>query len=144
MPDDADTLTPADPCDLVDAIAFALRYSGGKRVRDADEVVATIAARRIVEHLQGARFRVMKRPLAERAARRELGAPLSPAEPEDVVKAIAFGLRFESGRRVWQADEYMAVITAKRLIEHLTLDGFVVLRLSPLGGHSALGRGFEG
>ena len=61
----------------------------------------------------------MKRPLAERAARRELAAPLSPAEPEDVVKAIAFGLRFESGRRVWQADEYMAIITAKRLIEHL-------------------------
>ena len=82
--------------------------------------------------------------MAERAARRELAAPLWTAEPEDVVKAIAFGLRFESGRRVWQADEYMAVITAKRLIEHLALDGFVVLRLSPLGGHSALGQGFEG
>jgi hypothetical protein len=37
----------------------------------------------------------------------------------------------------------MAVITAKRLIEHLTLDGFVVLKLPPVGGHSALGRGFE-
>src|SRR5580704_474813 len=71
MPDDADTLTPAEPRDLADAIAFALRYSGGKRVRDADEVVATIAARRIVEHLRGAPFRVMKWPLAERAARRE-------------------------------------------------------------------------
>jgi hypothetical protein len=67
----------------------------------------------------------------------------SPWEPEDVIKAIAFGLRFESGRRVWQADEYMAVITAKRLIEHLTLDGFVVLKLPPVGGHSALGRGSE-
>ncbi len=139
MPDDADTLTPADPRDLADAIAFALRYGGGKRVRDADEVVAMIAARRIVEHLRGARYRVMKRPLAERT-RRELAAPLSPAEPEDVVKAIAFGLRFESGRRVWQADEYMAVITAKRLIEHLTLDGFVVLTLPPVSGHSAVGR----
>ncbi len=106
--------------------------------------MATIAARRIVGHLQAARFRVMKRPLAERTARRELAAPLSPAEPRDMVKTIAFGLRFESGRRIWQADEYMAVITAKRLIEHLTLDGFVVLRLSPLGGHSALGQGFEG
>ena len=61
-----------------------------------------------------------------------------------VVKAIAFGLRFEAGRRVWQADEYMAVITAKRLIEHLTLDGFVVLKLPPIGGHSALGQEFEG
>jgi hypothetical protein len=105
-----------------------LRNSGGKRVRDADEVVATIAARRIVEHLEGARYRVMKRPLAERAARSELTA-LSPSESEDVVKAIAFGLRFESGRHVWQADEYMAIITAKCLIEHLTLDGFVVLKL---------------
>jgi hypothetical protein len=37
----------------------------------------------------------------------------------------------------------MAVMTAKRLIERLTLDGFVVLKLSPLGGHSTLGRGFE-
>ncbi len=145
MPDDADTLTPADPRDLADAVAFGLRYSGGKRVRDADEAIATIAARRIVEHLRGARFIVMKRPLAVRAAdRRELAAALSPAEPEDVVKAIAFGLRFENGRRVWQADEYMALITAKRLIEHLTLDGFVVLKLPSLGGHSALGQGFEG
>jgi hypothetical protein len=109
MIDPPDKLTPADPRDLADTIAFALRYSGGKRVRDADEVVAMIAARRIVEHLRGARYRVMKRPLAERAAQRE---PLSAAEPEDVVKAIAFGLRFESGRRVWQADKYMAVITA--------------------------------
>jgi hypothetical protein len=80
----------------------------------------------------------------ERAARRELASPLSPAEPEDVVKAIAFGLRFENGRRIWQADEYMAVITAKRMLEHLTLDGFVVLKQPPLGGHSTLGRGFVG
>jgi hypothetical protein len=144
MPDSVDKLTPAEPRDLADAIAFALRYSGGKRARDADEVLATIAARRIVEHLRGARYLVMKRALAERAARRELAAPLSPAEPEDVVKAIAFGLRFESGRRVWHADEYVAVIPAKRLIDHLTLDGFVVLKLPPLGGHSALGQGFEG
>ncbi len=143
MPDDADTLTPADPRDLADAIAFALRYSGTKRARDADEAMATIAARRIAEHLRAARFLVM-RPVAVRDAAGHEPAPLSAAEPEDVVKAIAFGLRFESGRRVWQADEYMAVITATRLIEHLTLDGFVVLKLPPVGGGAALGRGFEG
>ena len=61
-----------------------------------------------------------------------------------MVEAIAFGLRFESSRRVWQADEYMAVITAKRLVEHRTLDGFVVLMLPPTVGGAALGRGFEG
>jgi hypothetical protein len=143
-PDPAEKLALADPRDLVDAIAFTLRYSGRKGVRGADDVVATIAARQIVEHLRGARYRVMKRPLAERAAQRELAAVLSPADPEDVLKAIAFGLRFDSGRRVGHADDYMAVITAKRLVDHLTLDGFVVLRLPPLGGHSALGQGFEG
>jgi hypothetical protein len=35
MPDD-DKLTPADPQDLADSIAFALRFSGRKRVHDAD------------------------------------------------------------------------------------------------------------
>ncbi len=84
------------------------------------------------------------RSVAVRDAAGHEPAPLSAAEPEDVVKAIAFGLRFESGRRVWQADEYMAIITAKRLIEHLTLDGFVVLKLPPVGGGAALGRVFEG
>ena len=33
----------------------------------------------------------------------------------------------------------MAVIAAKLLIKHLTLVGFVDLKLPPLGGHSALG-----
>ena len=34
MPDD-DKLTPADPHDLAEAIAFALRYRGKKRVHQA-------------------------------------------------------------------------------------------------------------
>jgi hypothetical protein len=63
MPDDADEkLTPADPADLADAIAFALRYSGRKRVHQADEYMTKIAAERIVRHLQDARFVVMRRP----------------------------------------------------------------------------------
>jgi hypothetical protein len=37
MPDPDEKLTPADPCDLAEAIAFALRYSGRKRVHQADE-----------------------------------------------------------------------------------------------------------
>jgi hypothetical protein len=63
MPDAADdNLTPADPRDLAEAIDFALRYRGGKRVHQADEYMAQIAAERIVEHLARARFVVMKRP----------------------------------------------------------------------------------
>jgi hypothetical protein len=45
MPD-ADRLTPADPSDLADALAFALRYSGRKRVYDAAEIMAAIVAKR--------------------------------------------------------------------------------------------------
>jgi hypothetical protein len=62
MTDPAQKLTPADPRDLADALAFALRFEGGKRARNADEVMAEIVARRLVEHLERAGFVVMKRP----------------------------------------------------------------------------------
>jgi hypothetical protein len=53
---------PADPTDLADAIAFALRYSGHKRVHHGDEYMAKIATERIVRPLELARFVVMRRP----------------------------------------------------------------------------------
>ena len=61
MPD-TDKLTPAEPRDLADAIAFALRFEGRKRVHQADEYMATIAAERVVRHLERAGFVVVKRP----------------------------------------------------------------------------------
>jgi hypothetical protein len=61
MPDD-DNLTPADPRDLADAIAFALKFSGRKRVHDADAFMAKITADRIVRHLEQSQYVVMKRP----------------------------------------------------------------------------------
>ena len=45
-------LTPATAEDLADALAFALRYSGRKRVHDAGEMMAAIVAKRLVEHLE--------------------------------------------------------------------------------------------
>jgi hypothetical protein len=60
MPDDK--LRPADPGDLAAALAFALRYAGRKRVHNADEIMAEIVAKRLVEHLQRSGFVVMKRP----------------------------------------------------------------------------------
>jgi hypothetical protein len=62
MPDDK--LVPADPGDLAAALAlaFALRYAGRKRTHNADEIMAEIVAKRLVEHLQRAGFVVMKRP----------------------------------------------------------------------------------
>ncbi len=60
MPDAADKLTAADPRDLADALA--LRFQGRKRVHNADEIMAEIVAKRIVEHLERSGFVVMKRP----------------------------------------------------------------------------------
>jgi hypothetical protein len=60
MPD-ADKLTPADP-------SYALRFQGRKRVQNADEIMAEIVAKRLVEHLEPAGFVVMKRPAAIGAA----------------------------------------------------------------------------
>ena len=53
---------------------------------------------------------------------------LTPAAPEDVEHALSFALRFSGRKRVQQGDELMARITAERLVEHLRLAGFVVMR----------------
>jgi hypothetical protein len=53
MPAD-DKLTPADPRDLADAVAFALRFNSRKR--------AAIAAERVVLHFDRAGFVVMPSP----------------------------------------------------------------------------------
>ena len=60
MPE-ADKLTPADPSDLADALAFALRFQGRKRVHSADEIMAEIVAKWLVEHLERAGFVEVKR-----------------------------------------------------------------------------------
>jgi hypothetical protein len=62
MPDPPDNLTPADPRDLAESIAFALRFEGRKRKHDAAEYMAAIAAERVVRHLERAGFVVMKKP----------------------------------------------------------------------------------
>ena len=48
MPDADEKLTPADKKDLEDAVAFALRFESRKRVHNADEYMAAIAAERVV------------------------------------------------------------------------------------------------
>jgi hypothetical protein len=59
---DADRLAPATPEDLADALAFALRFDGGKRKHDAAEMMARIVAERLAEHLERSGFVVLKRP----------------------------------------------------------------------------------
>lgn len=57
-----DPLTPARPEDIADALAFALRYSGRKRVHDSAEIMAALVAKRLVEHLDRCGFVILKKP----------------------------------------------------------------------------------
>ena len=60
MPDEK--LTPADASDIAESVAFALLFSGRKRIHDADRMTASIAAQRIVRHLEKCGYVLMKRP----------------------------------------------------------------------------------
>jgi hypothetical protein len=55
-------LRPAEPQDIADALAFALRYSGRKRVSDSADLMATIVAKRLVEHLDRCGFVILRKP----------------------------------------------------------------------------------
>jgi hypothetical protein len=59
--DPSEQLTAASTEDLSDALAFALRFHGRKRVHDADEIMAEVVAKRLVEHLKRACSAVTKR-----------------------------------------------------------------------------------
>ena len=69
---------------------------------------------------------------------------LTPADPDELAAALAFALKFESRKRQHDAGAFMADIVAKRLVRYLERTRYVVMKRPPLGGHSALGRGFEG
>ena len=53
-------LHPADPADVADALAYALRYDGKRRVHHADGVMARITAERLIRHLERAGFVLMR------------------------------------------------------------------------------------
>ena len=68
--DDHERLTPVSRDDLANALAYALRLVGRNRVDNADEIMAWIVARRLVDRLKGTGFVVMKRlPRRRRGAR---------------------------------------------------------------------------
>lgn len=59
------TLRPATAEEIADSLAFALRYEGRKRVNHADEMMARITADRLVRHLEGSGFVLMKQPASQ-------------------------------------------------------------------------------
>ena len=59
---DPPALRPASTDEIADALSFALRYEGRKRVHHADDAMARITADRLVRHLERSGFVLMKRP----------------------------------------------------------------------------------
>lgn len=55
-------LRPASADEIAEALSFALRYEGRKRVNHADTMMARITADRLVRHLERSGFVLMKRP----------------------------------------------------------------------------------
>ena len=47
---------------FAEALSFALRYQGRKRVNHADDAMARITAERLVQHLEASGFVLMKGP----------------------------------------------------------------------------------
>ena len=64
---------------------------------------------------------------------------LTPATVDDIEDALAYGLRFNGRKRTYTGDEFMARITAKHLVDYLTLCGFVVMKKPPLKPHTTQG-----
>jgi hypothetical protein len=62
--DDPQQLRPATPDEIAEALSFALRYDGRRRVHHAADAMARITAQRLVEHLERSGFVPMKRPPA--------------------------------------------------------------------------------
>jgi hypothetical protein len=51
------------------------------------------------------------------------------ASPEEIAETLAFALRYDGRRRVYDADDAMTQITAERLVRHLQQFGFVIMKL---------------
>jgi hypothetical protein len=77
MPD-SPRLTPATADDLKQALAFALRFEGRKRVHRGNELMAAITAERLFKYLEQSGSVVMRRPPAGELSRLQSGAKAKP------------------------------------------------------------------
>ena len=56
---------------------------------------------------------------------------LRPATPDEIAENLAFALRYDGRKRVHDADDAMARVTAARLVRHLERSGFVLMKRPP-------------
>lgn len=59
--DEKRELHPATAAELQETLSFALRFEGRKRVHQADDAMAHIAAERLVRHLERSGYVLMRR-----------------------------------------------------------------------------------
>lgn len=64
---------------------------------------------------------------------------LRPATPDEIERTLAFALRYDGRKRVHTGGEFMARITAERLIEHLERSGYVIMKKPPTEAHRTPG-----
>lgn len=57
--------------------------------------------------------------------------PLRPASAEEIAESLSFALRYNGRKRVHDAADAMARITADRLVRHLQQSGFVIMKSAP-------------
>jgi hypothetical protein len=65
--------------------------------------------------------------------------PLRPATTQELTESLAFALRYDGRKRVYTGHDFMAWITAERLVEHLTRSGFVLMKQPPAAAPSLPG-----
>jgi hypothetical protein len=56
---------------------------------------------------------------------------LRPTTADEITQTLSFALRYRGRKRVHDADDVMARITAERLVRHLEASGFVVMKKPP-------------
>jgi hypothetical protein len=68
---------------------------------------------------------------------------LAPATDDGVADALSYALRFNGRRkRFHSGDEFMADLTAKHLVEHLRMSGFVIMKRPPSQGPGTMSHGY--
>jgi hypothetical protein len=60
---------------------------------------------------------------------------LRPVTATELMETLAFALQYDGRRRVHHADSFMARVAAERLVEHLRVSRFVVMKKPPLDNH---------
>ncbi len=76
---DGERLRPATRDELMDSLAYAMRYRNGRRVRDdhAEGFMSRLAAECLAEHLELSGFVVMKKPPARAHSTSHMPLPSS-------------------------------------------------------------------